>query len=94
MIEEIDLDNLNIKIRKSTPKYHRVAKIWVEKETAKIEITEQERWFDIDEISSVLNHEFLHWIVSIMSKPSPKKYDNFLKACGVYYHEILMETKQ
>lgn len=91
MNKEINLDNLNIKIRKSTRKYHRRAKIWVVKEQAKMEITNQEWDYDCEDMAVVFNHEFLHWIISVMSKTKPKQYDRFLEVCGWYWHEILKE---
>jgi hypothetical protein len=89
--EEIDLDNLVIKVRKSTPKNHRRAKIWVEKGCARMEITDQEKWFSVEDMCCVLNHEFLHWIITNMTKSVPKQYDRYLDSCGLYYHEILRE---
>jgi len=89
--DEINLDNLVIKVRKSTPKYHRRAKIWVEHGSARMEITEQEKWLSVEDMCCVFNHEFLHWIITNMTKTRPKQYDKFLDNCGLYYHEILME---
>ena len=94
MIEEINLDNLVIKVRKSTPKYHRCAKIWVKKGSAKIEITDKEKWFGAEDMSCVINHEFLHWIITNMTKTRPKQYDKYLESLGLYYHEILREIWQ
>lgn len=91
-MSEIDLDNLTIIIRKSTPKNHRRAKIFVKKEKAKIEITEKEKWFCLVDMTCVMNHEFLHWVICILTHTNAKQYDEFLEEYGLYSHEILLET--
>jgi hypothetical protein len=94
LTEEINLENLIIKVRKSTPKNHRRAKIWVKKGSAKVEITDQEKWLNVEDMCCVLNHEFLHWIITNMTKTRPKQYDKYLESLGLYYHEILREIWQ
>lgn len=90
-MSEIDLDNLTIVIRKSTLENHRRAKIFVKKEKAKIEITEKEKWCEQEDMVCIMNHEFLHWIICILTHTKGKQYDEFLEEYGLYYHEILME---
>jgi hypothetical protein len=89
---EINLDILEVIIRKSTPKNHRRAKIWVDTKKVKIEITNQESEFSEEDMVAVINHEFLHWIICLMSNTVPRQYDRYLESCGLYYHEVLMEN--
>jgi hypothetical protein len=96
--KEINLDNLVFQIRKSTPKYYRRAKIWVKKGKARIVITDEEKWLESNDgmkgIASLLNHEFIHWILCslIGCKWGLKKYDKFLEWQNLYWFEVLMET--
>lgn len=87
----INLDNLEIRIRKHTLKYHKRAKIRVyTKGYARIEITDV-KWQNYNDMACILNHEFLHWIITLLTHIEPKKYDKYLEAFGLYQHEYLME---
>jgi hypothetical protein len=66
----------------------------VKKGSARIEITDQEKWLSVEDMCCVLNHEFLHWIITNMTKTKPKQYDKYLESLGLYYHEILREIWQ
>ena len=95
-LKEIDVDNVKFLIRKSTRLYFRRAKIKHRgNDKFEIIITNQEKWFSEKDMVTVLNHEFLHWILcnTIGVKWGLKKYDKFLTVLGLYYHEVLMDTK-
>jgi len=91
---DIDLNNLTLEIRKSTPKYYRRAKIWVKNGKARIILTDQEKWFEILDMCCMMNHEFLHWILCCTAghKWGLKKYDKFLESLDLYFHESMLET--
>ena len=89
--EEFDLDNLKMEIRRATPVRYRRAKIWVKRPNAKIIITSEERHQCFPFIISTLNHEFLHWIICLLTKTKPKLYDDYLKVIECYNAERLME---
>jgi len=93
--EEFDLDNLKIEIRRATPVRYRRAKIWVKRPNAKITITKREAFSAMRHCPSfmveVFNHEFLHWIICLLTKTKPQQYDRYLEAVGLYRHEYLAE---
>jgi len=89
--EEFDLENLKMEIRRATPVRYRCAKIWVKRPNAIITITSTERWKAFGFMVYIFNHEFLHWIICLLTKTKPKQYDDYLKAIGRYWAEYLAE---
>lgn len=95
MREGIDLDDLTIKFRKATPKRFQRVMINVKKGKAKITITDEERYCSLEDVVTIFNHEFFHWILCnyIGVKWGISKYDDFLEVLGWYWLETLEEMK-
>lgn len=67
----MNLDHLEIKIRKATPIRYDRPQIVIKGRKAKLILVNGPCAHfddDVDSSSSMLNHEFLHWIICILTK--------------------------
>jgi len=91
----IDLDNLAFAFHRWTSRIYNGIKVNLKRDRAKITFVGKMSYLIMNEYGEygfipAINHEFMHWILwNFVSHKAGDTYDDYLDACGLYYHEAM-----